>query len=182
MQQVAGHRVEGAERLVHQQHVRLLAERAGQRHPLAHPAGKLVRLPAAEPAEVHELKELGGALPALRPGNTGGPGQLDVAGRGEPGKRAGSWNMSATRLPFVDTSPAVGRSRPATRDSSVLLPQPEAPIRQTNSPAAADREMWSRATTVDAPLPNVLDTSAIWIAASGLALTGTAGTSSMVLR
>src|SRR5580658_1187935 len=82
--------------------------------------------------------------------------------------------MSATRLPFVEISPDVGRSRSATRDSRVLLPQPEAPIRQTNSPGAADREMPSSATTADAPRPNVLETPEIWIAASGLALAGPA--------
>src|SRR5712664_2363038 len=68
VQQVAGHRVERAERLVHQQHVRFLAERAGQRHPLAHPAGKLVRPLAAEAAEVHKLEQFGGPLPPLGPG------------------------------------------------------------------------------------------------------------------
>jgi hypothetical protein len=40
VQQVPGHRVQGAERLVHQQHVGVLSERASQRHPLAHAAGR----------------------------------------------------------------------------------------------------------------------------------------------
>ena len=43
VQHVAGHRVERAERLVHQQDVGVLRERAGERDPLAHAAGQLVR-------------------------------------------------------------------------------------------------------------------------------------------
>src|SRR5207244_1414909 len=39
-------------------------------------------------------------------------------------------------LPCEETSPVVGSSKPATMRRSVDLPQPEAPIRQTNSPAA----------------------------------------------
>src|ERR1017187_2730989 len=74
--------------------------------------------------------------------------------------------MSATRLPLVDIPPDVGWSRPATSDSRVLLPQPEAPIRQTNSPGATDRDTRSRATKVDGPRPNVLETSVIRTAAS----------------
>jgi hypothetical protein len=43
VQHVPGHRVERAERLVHEQHVRVLGEGAGQRDPLPHAAGQLVR-------------------------------------------------------------------------------------------------------------------------------------------
>ena len=43
VQQVARHRVERAERLVHQQHVGVLRERAGERDALAHAARELVR-------------------------------------------------------------------------------------------------------------------------------------------
>src|SRR5690349_13735226 len=114
---VPGHRVERAERLVHQQHVRVLGQRPGQRDPLPHAAGQLVR-------------SLG----------------------------AGSWNMNATRAPPVETSPDVGCSSPATRESSVDLPQPEAPIRQVNSPGGTSSETWSSARTAAPPRPNTLDT------------------------
>ena len=51
------------------------------------------------------------------------------------GNSAASWNMSAVR-PLTATVPAAGLSSPASRLSSVLLPQPEAPTRQQNSPGA----------------------------------------------
>ncbi len=69
------------------------------------------------------------------------------------GNRAGSWNISATRRPPVTTCPQVGESSPATSESSVLLPQPEAPIRQTNSPSATVSETLSRAWTARGPDP-----------------------------
>src|SRR5215472_12893658 len=73
------------------------------------------------------------------------------------GNSHGSWNISAT-LPPTLIWPAVGLSRPATRDSSVDLPQPDAPIRQLNSPGAAVRVTWSRARTAVPPRPYVLET------------------------
>src|SRR5260370_28008162 len=86
------------------------------------------------------------------------------------GNSAGSWNMNATPRPpslppssplpasTIDTSPAVGLSRPATSDSSVDLPQPDAPIGQANSPGATSRDTWSSARTAEPPRPNTLDT------------------------
>ena len=56
------------------------------------------------------------------------------------GNSAGSWNMNATRPPPGDTWPDVGCSSPATRDSSVDLPQPEAPMRQVNSPGGTSSD------------------------------------------
>ena len=59
MEQVAGHGVEGAERLVHEQHVGVLGEGPGQGDPLAHAAGELVRA-ACRPKslEVHDCEQL----------------------------------------------------------------------------------------------------------------------------
>ena len=67
--------------------------------------------------------------------------------------------MSATRPLDTNTSPEVGCSRPATRDSSVDLPQPEAPIRQVNSPGGTSSVIRSSARTAEVPRPNTLDTS-----------------------
>ena len=61
MQQVAGHGVERAEGLVHEQHVGLLRERARQRNALTHAARQLVRTTTAHPAEVHEVEQFGGS-------------------------------------------------------------------------------------------------------------------------
>ena len=68
--------------------------------------------------------------------------------------------MNATRPPPVETSPAVGCSSPATRESKVDLPQPDAPMRQVNSPGATSRDTWSSACTAELPRPNTLDTPA----------------------
>ncbi len=38
------------------------------------------------------------------------------------------------------------------------LPQPEAPIRQVNSPGGTSSEIWSSARTAELPRPNTLDT------------------------
>src|SRR6266481_4494291 len=42
-------------------------------------------------------------------------------------------------LPHINASPEVGCSKPAMMRSNVDLPQPEAPIRQMNSPLAIAR-------------------------------------------
>ncbi len=51
------------------------------------------------------------------------------------GNSADSWNMSPVRPCTSDVS-RDGRSSPAKMLSNVLLPQPDAPSRQTNSPFA----------------------------------------------
>src|SRR3954466_4636940 len=42
--------------------------------------------------------------------------------------------------PRLDTRPALGLSKPASRLSSVVLPQPEGPTMATNSPASTSSE------------------------------------------
>src|SRR5438874_1866440 len=49
--------------------------------------------------------------------------------------------------PASTTSPASGSTSPATMRSTVLLPQPDGPRRERNSPGAASRETSSTATT-----------------------------------
>ena len=62
-------------------------------------------------------------------------------------------------------SPAVGLSSPATSESIVDLPQPDAPIRQVNSPGATESDTWSRAWTAAGPRPYTLETPASMTAA-----------------
>ena len=57
-QVLADLRVEGAERLVEQQHVRLDRERPGQRHPLALAPGELRRIALGEPVELDQAQQL----------------------------------------------------------------------------------------------------------------------------
>src|SRR5207253_1282627 len=74
----------------------------------------------------------------------------------------------------------VGASSPATRLSSVLLPQPDAPIRQANSPGATSRDSRSRASSAEPPRPKTLETSPIRIPAdeAGRGRAGAPGSSS----
>ena len=66
MQQVARHGVEGAERLVHQQDVGVLRERAGQGHPLAHAARQLVRPAVGELLESNRSQQASARSAPLR--------------------------------------------------------------------------------------------------------------------
>src|SRR5580692_8295880 len=54
-------------------------------------------------------------------------------------------------LPPIDASPVVGSSKPAMMRSSVDFPQPDAPIRQTNSPCGMLRSTGARASTSPSP-------------------------------
>src|SRR5271165_2857836 len=69
------------------------------------------------------------------------------------------------RLPSTWTSPVVGSSKPAMMRSRVDLPQPEAPIRQTNSPCATVTSMRPSASTSPSPTANRLLTPRIatWV-------------------
>ena len=76
------------------------------------------------------------------------------------GNRAASWNMN-DGSPARWTEPRVGASRPATRLSSVDLPQPDAPRMHTNSPWRTVSEMSSRAVTLPDPAANTFVTPSI---------------------
>src|SRR5208337_5350443 len=94
-----------------------------------------------------------------------------------------TWPPPTSPSPFtVDTSPEVGCSSPATRESSVDLPQPEAPMRQANSPGATSSDTWSRARTAEAPRPNTLDTPASRTATPTPPMGGAARRSATVTR
>ena len=95
-------------------------------------------------------------LPALRAGRRrAGAGP---ARRCRPPSATGTApppGTSAPARPSTSTVPGVGCSRPASRLSSVVLPQPDAPTRHTNSPAAMVRSTPSSATV---PLRNTFPT------------------------
>ena len=61
--------VERGERLVEEQQLRRLGERAGEGDALALAAGDLVRLAAAEAAELHEVEHLADPVAALGGGH-----------------------------------------------------------------------------------------------------------------
>src|SRR3954452_18021727 len=57
----------------------------------------------------------------------------------------------ATGLPHISSSPSLGVSKPPTMRSSVDLPQPEGPIRQTNSPFSIRSVASDRAAMLSLP-------------------------------
>ena len=115
VQDVAGHRVERAERLVHQQDVarpaRAHAASATRcRMPPESSWGRLV----ANSREVHELEQFVAARPALRCGRhrrAAAPARCCL-GAVSHGNSAASWNMSAVRPADVDGARRSGWSRP----------------------------------------------------------------------
>src|SRR3954447_6573177 len=71
------------------------------------------------------------------------------------GNSAASWNMTrrcrpgpCTTCPSATTRPRSGLVKPAMMSRSVDLPQPLAPIRQTNSPSATLRDTSFNASTL----------------------------------
>src|SRR6059036_1402138 len=74
--------------------------------------------------------------------------------------------MREMGVPSMTISPAVGRSRPPIRWSSVLFPEPLGPMIDTNSPAAMSRVTPASARTSASPWRNTLCTSRTEIIAS----------------
>src|SRR5947208_34401 len=70
-------------------------------------------------------------------------------------------------LPATATSPAVGSSKPATMRSRVDLPQPDAPIRQTNWASSIVRSIRPSASTSPSPTTKRLVTPRIAICGTG---------------
>ena len=144
----AGLRVEGAERLVHQDDPRPQDQRPGDRHPLPHAAGKLVRILVGVGRHVQPdvLDPLAAELLALAAADA-----LALQAEGDVLQHravieagviledhaavgAGSGNR-------LSLAPALRRVvggccgvRPAINRRIVLLPQPLGPRTQTNSP------------------------------------------------
>ena len=147
--------VERAERLVEQQHGGPVDERAGERDALALAARELVRLRRLAPGQPHQLERLGHAradlvrrhLAALEPERDVAldvevleqrvalEHRVDVAlerrHASRPARRRGR------------PRPSVGCSKPATIRSVVVLPQPDGPSSEKNSPAL-DRQVERR--------------------------------------
>ena len=140
---VAGQRVERAERLVHQQHLGPVGQRAGDRDALLHAARKLARKGLRETLQPDQrevgLRDLPGLARRL---SRSLQRELDIrqarsaraatcsSGR----RRRGRAPAPTIRLAIDgDRRPRLGCPSPATIDSSVDLPQPEVPTSATNS-------------------------------------------------
>ena len=152
----AGLRVDGGERLVHQDHGRIVGERADQRRALAHAAGQLVRIVALEAGEPDGADQHLGMRPGLvvEPAlhldrkqhvvDGGAPRQQVVVLRhvADPPVEAGTQAArirDLTASPLNTISPALTVSICAIMLSRVDLPAPDGPMMVRNSPGL-DRE------------------------------------------
>src|SRR3569833_2064026 len=105
----AGLLVERSERLVHQQHRRVLHQSAGDRDALLHPARQLMWKPLAKTYEPDQYQRLLGFGPPLRLGDaTQRQRKFDVVFRRQPGKQAGflEHHAAPVRVRLIDRSAA----------------------------------------------------------------------------
>ena len=151
-------RVERAERLVEQQHLRLHGERARERHALPLAARQLVGVAVGEAVQVDQLEQLVDAgldlvLRALADAEPEG----DVVPHGHVLERgvvleheADAALLGADRrrvlTPLIITLPASGTSSPAITRSSVDLPEPLGPSSAVRDPSGTESETSSSAT------------------------------------
>ena len=159
-------RVERGERLVHQQHVGIDRERAGEIDALAHAAGKLARIIVLEAAEADELEQVERALALL---------VADLARR--PRGRSARWPAPCARAAGCRSGTrsrgccparaAAGRragwcrsvagSSPATMRRNVVLPQPLGPTTEMNSPCSTATSMLAQRFQLAEPLAQTGD-------------------------
>ena len=141
---LGGEDVERAERLVHEQDVRLDDQRAGEAHALAHAAGELLGvggLEAVEADQVDRAERAPGALgaPACRAPrgrarrSAGRSARAAARSSGRPCRRRGWCRRTAAR--GRARRPPLGGISPAMQRSSVDLPEPERPSSATISPS-----------------------------------------------
>ncbi len=146
--------VERAERLVEQQHGRAVDERARDRDPLLLAAGELARQPVAELLEPDEPR-----APPRRARATPTSGRVPSSGRSRrcrarscAGRARSDWktvltlrrcggSRSTRSVADVDLAAASALTKPPIRFSVVVLPQPDGPSRQKNSPSAISRSV-----------------------------------------
>ena len=154
---LAGDLVEGAERLVEQEHRRVHHQRAGQRGAHPHAAGELLGVLRLEARRARRARS------PRRPGPRGPPSAPCPARRtarrcAAPCATAAAWRpgtRSRGSVRSTVTVPASGASSPEAIRSSVDLPQPDGPTTVTNSPGATSNDVGARARV---PSGNVLAT------------------------
>ena len=154
--------IEGAEGLVEEEHAGPVDEGAGQRDALALPTGELPGRRAPKSGSRTCSSDLHGAGTSLLPADLlDAQAVLDVledAHMREQGvvleHRVGVAVVglkSVTSRPPSSTRPDVGVSKPAIIRSTVVLPEPEGPSIEKNSPSRISSSMSSTATTGGVP-------------------------------
>ena len=141
-----GLRVDRGERLVHQQDLRLVRDRPGDRDPLLHPAGELPRIApsgtSARPTASSASRTSSCAAPAAASSASAAARRCRRTVIHGNRLRPYSWNTTA--MPGGGPCTAAHRparprrrsasSSPAMHLSSVVLPAPDGPTTQTSSP------------------------------------------------
>ncbi len=149
---VAGERIERRERLVHQQHRRIVGERTRDRDALLHAAGQMMRKGLCEIFELDETKLFEARWPRARPSacpsfrgrrrHCRARCARETAGQNPGTRRRDSMPVPAPlRWPLIGAppmriSPEVGARNPAMMLRSVDLPHPLGPTTQRNSDAS----------------------------------------------
>ena len=158
---LARERVERAERLVHQHHFGIARERAREADALLHAAGDLIDRSVREllEADRRELRRARSACarafatPRIRSPNS------TFSTTTSHGISACFWNTTprsapgpVTGWPSSRISPDENGMNPAMHESSVVLPQPDAPSATTKSPGSSAR-LTSESAWVPGPPP-----------------------------
>ena len=150
--------VEGAERLVEEQHPGPQHQRPGQGHPLLLAARELAGTAPGQAGEPDELQRLAHLPlgPLLRDLRKPQP-EAHVVGHRQMREQRVALEDGVDRTllgrddetssPSISTRPLVGRSNPPIIRSVVVLPQPDGPSRAKNSPAAICRSTPSTASS-----------------------------------
>ena len=156
----AGALVEIAGRLVGEQELGLVHERARERDALLLAAGKLVRIVMPARIEPDAARAPRARARAASPRPSSSSGSITFSSAFSAGSRWKLWNTKPTRRrrrrarassssasrrwPARLIVPALGRSSPASRPSSVVLPEPDAPTIARLAPRATSRLTPSR--------------------------------------
>ena len=143
---LAGHGVDGRERLIEQEHLGIGDESPGEAGTLAHASGELTRIGALEPDQAHEPDDVSDPLVGAIAETPPLDAEVDVVPDRPPREerivleddRTFGAGPGVTTSP-TSTRPSVGRTRPAMQLSSVVFPQPDGPTTVTNSPGAMSR-------------------------------------------
>ena len=139
--------VERRERFVHAEQLGLDRHRAREPDLLSHAAGQLARIGVLEPIEPDAIEQIERAR-RTQPGRHAArlERHLDVLLDRQPGKERktlkhnrGERIHAGEHAAAIQHLPCVGFWRPVIMRSNVLLPQPDGPSSDTNSPAASVR-------------------------------------------
>ena len=154
--------VHRGERLVEQQKLRFDRQGAGEIDALLHPARELVRKAARKIGKANEFEQRAGMHRRLATAHSAGHFETvgDVVQDIAPGQKprllehhSAIGARPVDRLALKVSSPDETGKKPATAFKNVVLPHPEGPSRQTNSPRSIERSTRSMASTISPPRP-----------------------------